>query len=65
MDVDVDDTDLSSILFVECVLQKSRDNFSMLDLSPPEGGENAHATTTCLFRRKIAGSNINVWVGSG
>ena len=62
MDVDVDDTDLSSILFVECVLQKSRDNFSMFDLSPLERGENAHATTTvCSGGRLLAAILMCGW----
>ena len=38
MNINIDDTDLSSILFVECVLQKFRDDVSMLDLRPPKGG---------------------------
>ena len=56
---------LRTVLFVECVLEESRDNFSVFNLHPPQGRENAHATATNLARRNIADRNIDVWMGSG
>ena len=49
-------------MLIKRVLQEARDNFSVLNLNPPKGRENAHTTATS---RNIANSDINVRVGGG